>query len=100
MKGYQPLKDGEPCEHPGCMNHISHPCEGCGRIAGINQIGTPPKNPGRDTSKDAEIKMQMAKDILCHRIITRKANDSAASITKDCCDTAEQIFNRFHKGDE
>ena len=27
-------KDGEPCNHPGCLNHITHPCEGCGRIAG------------------------------------------------------------------
>ena len=24
--------DGEPCNHPGCRNHISHPCEVCGRI--------------------------------------------------------------------
>ena len=24
--------DGEPCSHPGCCNHITHPCEGCGRI--------------------------------------------------------------------
>lgn len=24
-------KDGQPCDHPGCMAHISHPCEGCGR---------------------------------------------------------------------
>lgn len=28
------LKDGEPCEHSGCLNHISHPCEKCGRING------------------------------------------------------------------
>lgn len=28
------LKDGEPCSHKGCLNHVSHPCEGCGRIAG------------------------------------------------------------------
>lgn len=28
------LKDGEPCDHAGCLNHVSHPCEGCGRIAG------------------------------------------------------------------
>ena len=28
------LKDGEPCSHPGCLNHITHPCEGCGRIGG------------------------------------------------------------------
>lgn len=27
-------KDGQPCEHTGCLNHVSHPCEGCGRIAG------------------------------------------------------------------
>ena len=29
------LKDGEPCGHAGCLNHISHPCEGCGRIGGV-----------------------------------------------------------------
>jgi hypothetical protein len=28
------LKDGEPCGHPGCLNHVTHPCEGCGRTAG------------------------------------------------------------------
>ena len=26
--------DGEPCDHRGCLSHLSHPCEGCGRIAG------------------------------------------------------------------
>lgn len=28
------LRDGEPCDHKGCLNHMSHPCEGCGRIGG------------------------------------------------------------------
>lgn len=28
------LRDGKPCGHPGCLSHISHPCDGCGRIAG------------------------------------------------------------------
>lgn len=28
------LKDGEPCPHIGCLHHVTHPCEGCGRIAG------------------------------------------------------------------
>ena len=28
------LRPGEPCNHPGCLSHVSHPCEGCGRIAG------------------------------------------------------------------
>jgi hypothetical protein len=26
------LINGQPCSHPGCMNHITHPCEECGRI--------------------------------------------------------------------
>ena len=26
-------KDGEPCSHTGCRNHITHPCERCFRIA-------------------------------------------------------------------
>jgi len=28
------MREGEPCSHRGCLNHISHPCEGCGRIGG------------------------------------------------------------------
>lgn len=28
------LKDGQPCQHPGCLSHVSHPCEGCHRIGG------------------------------------------------------------------
>ena len=30
----QTLGPGDPCDHPGCLHHVSHPCEGCGRIAG------------------------------------------------------------------
>lgn len=33
--GMYRLREGEPCSHPGCLNHKSHPCEGCGRTAGI-----------------------------------------------------------------
>lgn len=35
---WTPLKDGEPCWHKGCLNHISHPCEKCGRIAGSSKL--------------------------------------------------------------
>ena len=24
------LRNGEPCKHPGCLSHITHPCEKCG----------------------------------------------------------------------
>lgn len=27
-------ESGEPCDHAGCLSHINHPCEGCGRIGG------------------------------------------------------------------
>lgn len=26
------IEDGTPCRHKGCLNHKTHPCEGCGRI--------------------------------------------------------------------
>lgn len=32
------LKPGEPCDHPGCLSHITHPCEGCGRTAGKGYV--------------------------------------------------------------
>ena len=24
----------QPCSHPGCSSHVSHPCEGCGYMWG------------------------------------------------------------------
>lgn len=38
--GHEPpgvLVDGVPCAHPGCLHHVSHPCEGCGRVAGVSK---------------------------------------------------------------
>jgi len=29
-------QDGEPCDHKGCLHHLTHPCEGCGRLGGIS----------------------------------------------------------------
>lgn len=31
-------RNGEPCNHRGCQHHISHPCEGCGRIGAEGEI--------------------------------------------------------------
>lgn len=28
------VPEGSPCMHPGCLLHITHPCEVCHRIAG------------------------------------------------------------------
>ena len=30
-QGAKTWKGNEPCDHPGCMHHVTHPCEGCGR---------------------------------------------------------------------
>lgn len=39
------FRDGQPCKHNGCLNHRSHPCEGCGRIAGRGAITESPFKP-------------------------------------------------------
>ena len=46
------LLDGVPCDHPGCLSHISHPCEVCGRIAGRRP---PPLGADAAGSDDGEI---------------------------------------------
>jgi hypothetical protein len=33
------LEPGQPCDHPGCAAHVSHPCEGCGRYAAGTRNG-------------------------------------------------------------
>ena len=33
-------KDGEPCGHIGCLNHMTHPCERCGRWEGKDLMTT------------------------------------------------------------
>jgi len=35
-------QDGQPCSHPGCLSHVLHRCEVCGRVAGWRDI-TPPR---------------------------------------------------------
>lgn len=34
-------EDGQPCKHHGCKNHISHPCEGCGRTGARGVVDLP-----------------------------------------------------------
>jgi len=34
MRENRTLRSGEPCRHPGCLSHISHSCECCGRVGG------------------------------------------------------------------
>lgn len=34
-------KDGEECNHTGCKNHVTHPCEGCGRTEAKGELKLP-----------------------------------------------------------
>ena len=34
---------GQPCDHPGCASHVSHPCEQCGRVAARGEATVPGK---------------------------------------------------------
>jgi hypothetical protein len=47
------FRDGEPCGHPGCIHHVSHPCEGCGRIAGKSVVTMPTKLTAENGAKAA-----------------------------------------------
>ena len=29
---------GQPCQYLGCLHHLTHPCEGCGRILGAGVV--------------------------------------------------------------
>ena len=31
-------KNGEPCTHPGCLGHLLHPCETCGRFCAEGDV--------------------------------------------------------------
>jgi hypothetical protein len=56
-----PLREGEPCGHPGCLSHRTHPCEGCGRIGGKTIIAKPPADgPLREALVEADFALYRA----------------------------------------
>ncbi len=60
--------DGVPCIHPGCLSHIKHPCEGCGRIG------------GKATSYAAEAvieRLRSAYMLARHRLVMHLADGSS-----------------------
>lgn len=68
-------KNGEPCSHPGCLNHLTHPCEVCGRIGGV---------PPPPADKDKEGKMHCK---VCGKIFSGNTKeDGIMHIAYDCQD--------------
>lgn len=55
------LRKGEPCSHPGCLSHTTHPCEGCGRVAGgYISAGIPdPRESVQEFALDMERKLML-----------------------------------------
>ena len=45
------LNPGEPCGHPGCLSHVTHPCESCGRVGGSPRFAQGGFLPRQDDKK-------------------------------------------------
>jgi len=61
------VREGEPCLHPGCLQHITHPCEVCHRVGGrgvaVYDIAL------EEESGSANYSTQQIKDKNCAEII-------------------------------
>lgn len=68
----------QPCEHKGCLNHISHPCEGCGRIGGDGVIY---KNEEGDILEKLRESGKKLKELL--NITEEDVNTSLREIRKE-----------------
>lgn len=64
------LKDGIPCDHPGCASHITHPCEGCGRI----NMWTLPPDVAPDTPEKLLV-MRVAESKIGRDLSVRSLNE-------------------------
>ena len=73
-------EDGIPCSHPGCLNHISHPCERCGRIGGkaMNSNQEFHEMIGKRCSRCNEIKS------LFSFYLDKRSKDGLMSACKSC----------------
>ena len=38
LQGKVIYHDGHSCKHPGCISHLTHPCEHCLRVGGQGEI--------------------------------------------------------------
>jgi hypothetical protein len=95
------LKDGEPCGHPGCLFHVSHPCEGCGRVAGKISLGG--RFMGLNYLEMAETIVELKQSGLNDwereflENVLERYNDSD-QLSEKQCDKIEEIHARLVRG--
>jgi hypothetical protein len=65
------LEDGKPCHHPWCLQHVTHPCEGCGRINGKTTM------------------VNRAKDLIDNIIKCKNNNMNQSGICSQCESVAD-----------
>lgn len=53
------IPDGVPCGHAGCLSHVSHPCEGCGRIWGRRPIYNMEDNEAAQKNRGESVPLDM-----------------------------------------
>lgn len=52
--GHKKIEEGQACS-PGCLNHVSHPCEKCKRVAGRGAAYLQAPLTIRDSDVDAVV---------------------------------------------
>lgn len=74
-------KDSEPCSHRGCLAHISHPCDGCGRIGGRGEAFEGEGQAIKDF-KPARTAIQKAVDACPKKVTLKQAQKQIAEFNK------------------
>lgn len=64
------LRDGDPCDHPGCLHHVTHPCEGCGRVAGRSV-------PASRVLRDGEVAVDATELVALRKLFSAAGNTIA-----------------------
>jgi hypothetical protein len=55
----QQFPDGVPCGHAGCLSHVSHPCDSCGRIGGRRPIYNMEDNEAAKKNRGESVPLDM-----------------------------------------
>jgi len=79
------MRDGEPCSHRGCLNHITHPCDGCGRIRGQRtlEFALETYNHSFAVTYDGD-KNKVLYGTLCNRCGERFEGEELTVYCKEC----------------
>lgn len=95
--GDKELKDGEPCHHRGCLSHITHPCEGCGRIAGGRLVHIELYNKMEQERSALKARCEeLEQEVAMHK----ESFSGAISVVENCAEARDALLTRCEKLEE